>query len=110
MKKRESDVIKTLFGPEQDTSDNNPSSSLDPSESRKKEVDEYMISDNTLNAEILWCSKVVMNHFSYNSSEGLSKLFVVMFPDSGLAAHFPLGKNKCTYMLVYGMLLFLRRN
>jgi hypothetical protein len=54
-------------------------------------------------AEILWTLKVVANHFSYNSCDGLSELFVAMFPDSEIAAKFSLGYDKVRYVLNFGL-------
>ena len=38
------------------------------------------INNSSLNAEIIWCLKVVNAHWSYNSSSNIAKLFQCMFP------------------------------
>ena len=58
---------------------------------------------NTLVAEILWCLKVVMSHFSYRSCFDLNDLLKRMFFDSEVSAQFSLSKTKCRYMILYGI-------
>ena len=59
--------------------------------------------ENFLNAEILWCLRMVLAHDSYNSCCDLSKLFGRMFPDSDVEKAFTLGKTKCRYTMLYGI-------
>ena len=44
------------------------------------------INDNSLNAEIIWCLKVVNAHWSYNSSSDIAKLYQCIFPDSEITS------------------------
>ena len=46
-----------------------------PSASSCKTLDTYVLNDSNLNAEILWCLKIIKCHFSLRSCEGLGKLF-----------------------------------
>ena len=68
-----------------------------------KTLDSYVLNDSTLNAEMLWCLKVIKCHFSRRSCEGLGKLFQKLFPDSEFASKFSLGKTKCAYMINLGL-------
>ena len=54
-------------------------------------------------AEILWALKVVMSNFPTISCDGLSALFKCMLPDSKVAEGFDFAKEKCFYMLSYGI-------
>lgn len=58
---------------------------------------------DALNAEILWAMKVVMSHFSFNSCNELSELFVAMFPDSDIARSFTCAATKCAYLICFGL-------
>ena len=60
-----------------------------------------IISESTLNAEILWTLKVIQSHFSFRSREGINKLLAVMFPDSEISFNLKLGKTKCAYLMNY---------
>ena len=42
----------------------------------------YVCKDDVLKAEILWASKVIESHFSYNSSRNIVDLLKMMLPDS----------------------------
>ena len=44
------------------------------------------INDNSLNAEIICCLKVVNAHWSYNSSSDIAKLYQCIFPDSEITS------------------------
>ena len=61
------------------------------------------INNNSLNAEIIRCLKVVNAHWSYDSSSDIVKLFQCMFPDSEIASQFSMGKTKSRYMILYGL-------
>ena len=52
------------------------------------------INENSLNAEIIWCLKVVNAHSSHSLSSDIAKLFQCMFPDSEIASQFVMGKTK----------------
>ena len=45
--------------------------------------------ENSLNAKILSCLKVVNAHWSYNSCTDIAKLFHSKFPDSEIVGGFP---------------------
>ena len=68
-----------------------------------KSIDQYAVSINSLNAEILWCMYVVKGHLSYNLCSNIMELFNVMFPDSDIVAQFSLEKTKCRYMILFGL-------
>ena len=85
-----------------------PTEPQEHTSSSSKNLDSYVISDSTLNAEILWCLKVSTAHFSLRSCEGLGKLFKTMFPDSDFASKFSLGKTKCGYLINYGLKPYFR--
>ncbi|KAL7385570.1 hypothetical protein ABVT39_024512 [Epinephelus coioides] len=44
--------------------------------------------DEVLKAEILWALKIMNSHYSFKSSEDMSRLFTAMFLDSQIAAKF----------------------
>ena len=69
-----------------------------------------IISESTLNAEILWTMKVIQSHFSFRSCEGINKLFAVMFPDSEISFNLKLGKTKCAYLMNYGIAPHFKSN
>ena len=56
-----------------------------------------------MNAEILWCMKVVKSHYSYNSCSDFTKILTKMRPDSDIATKISRGKTKCRYMILYGL-------
>ena len=56
-----------------------------------------------MNAEILWCMKVVKSHYSYNSCSDFTKILTKMCPDSDIATKISRGKTKCRYMILYGL-------
>ena len=49
---------------------------------KRKTLEDLIINENILNAEIRWTLKVVMSHLSFRSCIDLNKLFIIMFPDS----------------------------
>lgn len=61
------------------------------------------ISNERLKAEILWTLKSAESHYSCRSSEGVSDLFRLMFPDSEVASQFKCGETKCRYLLTFGI-------
>ena len=68
-----------------------------------KSIDQYAVSINNLNAEILWCMYVVKGHLSYNLCSNIKELFNVMFPDSDIVAQFSLGTTKCRHVILFGL-------
>ena len=64
-------------------------SSLKPAKVGPAEVEEgplssFVLGENTLNADIVWCLNVVKSHHSFRSCDSLKSLFKVMFPDSAI--------------------------
>ena len=59
--------------------------------------------NNVIDAEIRWCLKVVTSKFSQHSCDEVVKLFSVMFPDSEIAKNMTLQKDKCKYVIKYGL-------
>ena len=49
-----------------------------------------------LQAEIMWCLKVIMSKYSYYSSSNKIDLFSKIFSDSNIAKGFACGKTKCS--------------
>ena len=83
-----------------------PQSTSNSSEVRsteQKQLSSFIIDENTLNAEILWCLNVVKSHHTFRSCDPLKNLFKVMFPDSAVPEKFSLGKDKARYMIIYGI-------
>ena len=74
-----------------------PQSTSNSSEVRsteQKQLSSFIIDENTLNAEILWCLNVVKSHHTFRSCDPLKNLFKVMFPDSAVPEKFSLGKRQ----------------
>jgi len=63
----------------------------------------YLVSNDVLNAEILWCLNVVSNNFSFRSSDNVTQLFQKMFPDSDVAKSFSIGRSKIAYSITHGL-------
>ncbi|XP_048580627.1 uncharacterized protein LOC116610226 [Nematostella vectensis] len=76
------------------------------SDSSKGTIKKYVTKDETLKAEVLWAIKVLMSHYSCNSSAGTDKLFSNMFPDSVIAKQFQCGATKCSYLICFGIAPF----
>ena len=75
-----------------------------------KALNHVIISESTLNAEILWTLKVIQLHFSFRSCEAINKLFAVMIPDSEISYNLKLGKTKCAYLMNYCIAPHLKSN
>ncbi|GBM43030.1 hypothetical protein AVEN_215164-1 [Araneus ventricosus] len=71
----------------------NQNSIIDPAAARQ----------DVLDAEILWCLKLVKSHFSYNSCNNVGKLFSKMFHDSIIARQFSLSERKAAYICHFGI-------
>ena len=63
----------------------------------------FISNDTVLEAEIMWCLKTVMSHYSQNSCTDSGKLFQRMFPDSAIAQKFECGKTKNGYLIRFGL-------
>ncbi|KAJ8411112.1 hypothetical protein AAFF_G00181470 [Aldrovandia affinis] len=51
----------------------------------------------------MWTLETVVKHQSYNSNEGIGKLFARMFPDSDIAKTFACGGDKTAYITKFGL-------
>ena len=71
-----------------------------PVEVQKGPLSSFVLDENTLNAEIIWCLNLVKSHHSFRSCDSLTNLFKVMFVDSGIPDKFSLGKDKVRYMII----------
>ena len=61
-------------------------------------------------AEIKWCLHMVESHLSYKSCDAIPDLFKKMFPNSPVAQHFQMKKDKARYLIVFGIYPALRAN
>lgn len=66
-------------------------------------IDSVACAKDVLDAEILWCLKVVTNHYSYKSNNDIGKTFSKMFPDSVIARRFSCSERKLAYMCHFGL-------
>ena len=60
-------------------------------------VSNFVISSETVKAEIRWLLKSIISGYSNNSSANLNNLFSCMFSDSQLAKSFKLGADKMRF-------------
>ena len=60
------------------------------------------------NAEILRALNVVEKGYSFNSCNGDKELYMKMFPDSKIAANYQMQRTKCTYLLEFGILPYIK--
>lgn len=63
----------------------------------------FFSSQAVLEAEIRWVIKMVMSHYSFNSSSDISAIFGQMFPDSEIAKKFSCGATKAAYLICFGL-------
>lgn len=68
-----------------------------------KKPPRYVVSDDVLEAEIVWCLHLVQSHHSYRSCDPLSAVFQRMFKNSPIAEQFQLKKDKARYLIIYGI-------
>lgn len=68
-----------------------------------KYMEKFVTKDGITKAEILWSLHIVAHHQSYNSCEGISKLFQAMFPDCPTAKQLQLSKSKIAYLIPFGL-------
>ena len=61
-----------------------------------------------LKAETLWALNMVSKNYSFRSSEGSSKLFQAMFPDSAIAKDFSCAERKSSYLIAFGLAPYLQ--
>ena len=62
-----------------------------------------MLKEDVLQAEIYWTLKIIVSHYSFNSSQETSELFMRMFPDSEIAKGFCCGERKVAYTCVFSL-------
>ena len=74
----------------------------------KGKLNDYLLDDSIINAEILWTLKCVMGHFSFRSCAQINSLFSAMFKDSEIAAKMKFGKTKCSYFINYGLAPYIK--
>ena len=66
-------------------------------------LNNFIIKDEVITAEILWAITQVVTHSSARSFGICSDLFKIMFPDSEIAKKFKLHKDKLGYLVTYGL-------
>ena len=66
-------------------------------------MSDFVSSDETLRAELIWVLKMNSAHFSYKSSEDSALIFRTMFPDSQIASKFSCGERKANYIMRFGL-------
>ena len=122
-KARKTNSMKLFLPPQSSKSSNvnqkegplSPQSSLKsakvgPAEVQEGPLSSFVLDENTLNTEIIWCLNVVKSHHSFRSCDSLKNLFKVMFPDSAIPGKFSLGKDKVRYMIIYGVYTAFEQN
>ena len=63
----------------------------------------YIISDDVLEAEIVWCLHMVQSHLSYRSCDPMQSIFKRMFKTDPVAQGFQMMKDKSRYLIIYGI-------
>ena len=71
-------------------------------------VSNFVISSETVKAEIRWLLKSVISVYRNNSSANLNNLVSCMFPDSQLAKSLKLGADKVRYSINFGLTPFFK--
>ena len=84
------------------------SAKVGPTEVQEGPLSSFVLDENTLIGEIIWCLNVVKSHRSFRS-DLLKNLFKVMFPDSAIPDKFSLGKDTAKYMIIYGIYPVFKR-
>ena len=74
----------------------------------KGKLDDYLLDDSIINAEILWTLKCVMGHFSFRFCAQINPLFSAMFKDIQIVAKMKFGKTKFSYFINYGLALHIK--
>ena len=70
----------------------------------------FVLSDDVLDAEIIWCLHLVQSHQSYRSCNSLPEIFRPMFKTCPIAQQFQMKKDKVKYLIVYGLYPALKAN
>ena len=63
----------------------------------------YVVDDDVLDGEIMWCLHMVEPHLSCRSCDPMPNIFKRMFKNSPVAQKFKMKKDKAKYMIVYGL-------
>lgn len=66
-------------------------------------MDHFVTGNVSLDAEIMWCLRTVVCHYSYASSDTVGSCFQRMFPDSNIAKVFSCGRDKVAYYCNFGL-------
>ena len=98
-KARKTNAMKFFLSPQSSLK----SAKVGPAEVQKEPLFSFVLDENTLIAEILWCLNVANSHHSFTSCDSLKNLFKVMFPHTAIPDKFSLGKDKARYMIIYGI-------
>lgn len=67
-----------------------------------------MLKSDTIKAEIMWCLETVMSHKSLRVAEKDITVMRRMFSDSQIAAKIQLGRDKISYMIMFGIAPYYR--
>ena len=73
------------------------------SQKSKRTVGSILVPVSTLRTEVFLTFKVESSPFSLRSCLGFNKLFRSMFTDSKIVKSFGLSKNKCGYIMNFGL-------
>lgn len=71
-------------------------------------IHDHFCKNDILNAEIIWTLHCIKNHYSYNSNQGIDKIFQAMFKDSQFASLFSCGERKTAYYSTFGIGPYLK--
>jgi len=66
-------------------------------------VTKFVIDSHVVKAEIMWCFKMIQQHMSMRSADGIAQLFSLMFPDSKVNQKFSLARTKASYTINFGL-------
>ena len=74
----------------------------------KGKLDDHLLDDSIINAEILWTLKCVVGHSSFRSCAQINSRSSAMFKDSQIAAKMKFGIKKCSYFIKYGLAPYIK--
>ena len=101
------DAIGTLFSPQSSSKSSQSSTANAVWRRSPREVSlslpSFVVDENTLNVEIMWCFNVVKSHYCFRSCDSLKNLFKCLFPDSAIREKFCVWKGKARYSITYGI-------
>lgn len=87
------------------TSDNSRSGTQ---KSNKSILGNFVLKNETIKAEILWCLQQVLTHQSFRAGASSVSLFKIMFPDSNIASSMQLQRTKISYVITCGIAPFFK--